>query len=334
MREIEIIGGGLSGLTLGIYLRKLGVTVRVVEAGAYPRHKVCGEFVCGVGEDVLRETGIAEVFAGATHHRDMAWWVGDDPVMREDMAQHALGLSRYRMDAQLATMFRAAGGELLAGRRADQGDAPGRVWAVGKRKRRGKWIGLKVHFQGVAMEGLEMHLGKQGYLGLCGVEGGRVNGCGLFRIDKSVDRANLLQGYLQANGLDALSGRLSAWQPDHASWCATAGFSMGAQQQPGSFCVGDAAFLIPPFSGNGMSMAIESAWLAGPWLAEYAGGQLAWPEAVEAYTAACARHFNKRTCLARGLHPFLLHEFGRQLLKWSAKGGVLPFGLLFKHLRT
>ena len=52
MREIEIVGGGLSGLSLGIYLRRRGVPVRILEAGAYPRHKVCGEFVCGVSNDV------------------------------------------------------------------------------------------------------------------------------------------------------------------------------------------------------------------------------------------------------------------------------------------
>ena len=69
MREIEIVGGGLSGLSLGIYLRKRGVPVRILEAGGYPRHKVCGEFVCGVSSDVLAEMGISDVFAKARRHQ-------------------------------------------------------------------------------------------------------------------------------------------------------------------------------------------------------------------------------------------------------------------------
>ena len=48
MRKIEIIGGGLSGLSLGLSLLRRGVAVRIIESGSYPRHKVCGEFVCGV----------------------------------------------------------------------------------------------------------------------------------------------------------------------------------------------------------------------------------------------------------------------------------------------
>ena len=88
------------------------------------------------------------------------------------------------MDADLAALFQAAGGELITGKRAHREDADGRVWAVGKRKRGGKWIGLKVHARDVDLEGLEMHVGRRGYLGLSGIEDGRVNCCGLFRINK------------------------------------------------------------------------------------------------------------------------------------------------------
>ena len=45
MRAVTIIGGGLAGLTLGIGLRQRGVPVTISEAGDYPRHRVCGEFI-------------------------------------------------------------------------------------------------------------------------------------------------------------------------------------------------------------------------------------------------------------------------------------------------
>ena len=47
---LTIAGGGLAGLSLAIALRRHGVDVTVYEAGNYPRHRVCGEFISGVAE--------------------------------------------------------------------------------------------------------------------------------------------------------------------------------------------------------------------------------------------------------------------------------------------
>jgi 2-polyprenyl-6-methoxyphenol hydroxylase-like FAD-dependent oxidoreductase len=49
-KPITIVGGGLAGLTLGIGLRRRGVPAALWEAGHYPRHRVCGEFICGRGQ--------------------------------------------------------------------------------------------------------------------------------------------------------------------------------------------------------------------------------------------------------------------------------------------
>ena len=48
-RTITIVGGGLAGLTLGIGLRQRGIPAEIFEAGTYPRHRVCGEFISGNG---------------------------------------------------------------------------------------------------------------------------------------------------------------------------------------------------------------------------------------------------------------------------------------------
>src|SRR5689334_24684769 len=57
-KAITIVGGGLAGLTLGIGLRQRDVPVTVVEAGTYPRHRVCGEFISGRGQDSLQRLGL------------------------------------------------------------------------------------------------------------------------------------------------------------------------------------------------------------------------------------------------------------------------------------
>ena len=48
LQPIEIVGGGLAGLSLGLALRQQDIPVTLFEAGSYPRHRVCGEFITGL----------------------------------------------------------------------------------------------------------------------------------------------------------------------------------------------------------------------------------------------------------------------------------------------
>ena len=65
LKPITIVGGGLAGLTLGIRLRQQDVPVRILEAGTYPRHRVCGEFISGRGQQVLARLGLREALENA-----------------------------------------------------------------------------------------------------------------------------------------------------------------------------------------------------------------------------------------------------------------------------
>ena len=63
---ITIIGGDLTGLSLAIALRKNGIPVILHEAGTYPRHRVCGEFISGVSPATLDTLGITPAFHDAS----------------------------------------------------------------------------------------------------------------------------------------------------------------------------------------------------------------------------------------------------------------------------
>ena len=60
-RPITIVGGGLAGLVLGIGLRRCDAPVTIWEAGNYPRHRVCGEFISGRGQATLARLGMSEL---------------------------------------------------------------------------------------------------------------------------------------------------------------------------------------------------------------------------------------------------------------------------------
>ena len=52
-----------------------------------------------------------------------------------------------------------------------------------------RWFGLKAHARNVPLTAdLEMHVSPRGYVGLCRVDGGVVNVCGLFRRRAGEDR--------------------------------------------------------------------------------------------------------------------------------------------------
>src|SRR5204862_7913249 len=76
LKPINIIGGGLAGLTLGIGLRRREIPVTLWETGAYPRHRVCGEFISGQGQEVLARLHLREklIQAGAAEARNAVFF--------------------------------------------------------------------------------------------------------------------------------------------------------------------------------------------------------------------------------------------------------------------
>jgi hypothetical protein len=128
---------------------------------------------------------------------------------------------------------------------------------AGKMPAKGHWIGLKCHLLGLELVAdLEMHLASIGYVGLGRVEQGKINVCGLFRLDAghSGKGIEIFEKYLRAGGLGALAGRISSARADEKSFLGVAGFRLGRQKfQEGIAALGDAWGMIPPFTGNGMS---------------------------------------------------------------------------------
>jgi menaquinone-9 beta-reductase len=338
MKPLRIFGGGLAGLSLGIALRQAGVPVRITEGADYPRHRVCGEFISGAGRDVLESFGLGDVLAGAASNARTAWFGGNRLLFSESLPAPALGLSRFQLDQRLARCFQEAGGELATRSPARTPPAgPGIIWACGRRGASHRWVGLKLHCRGLDVEhDLAMHLGTRGYVGVSRIEEGKMNICGLFhtRRDLSPGKANILLSYLRANGLDDLAGQIETAEIDPDSITATTALNFTNNPWPNeSICIGDSNTAIPPFAGNGMSMALESTRAALPHLLSYAAGDRSWLETRDAVKRSFHQYFRVRLALARLLHPFLLHPPNHAPLSWLVSHRILPFNLVYRLLR-
>ncbi len=337
MKAIEIAGGGLAGLSLGIALRRHGVPVVLREASCYPRHRVCGEFINGVTEDTLDRLGITAIFHDALRHHATRWWMKDRKILEAPLTRPALGMSRWEMDDRLRIEFETSGGVLITNARAKPEPREGLVWAAGRHlEKSSTLLGLKAHFEGLELEGfLEMHIGEGTYIGLTPItaDGSRVNVCGLFQKGPRTKGVNPIVDALRRSGLPALAERVDRAQMDSFSLTGISGFHLGKQGTQSELCtLGDAERMIPPFTGNGMSMAFESADCAKPHLLGYCRGDLSWPEVLCEVRRSLDDRFQARVRLALGLHRCLTSSMGRAALSAAAVSGVLPFSWLHRRL--
>jgi flavin-dependent dehydrogenase len=335
-RPIEIVGGGLAGLALGGALRRSGVPVTIWEAGDYPRHRVCGEFIAGLDERVRQLLQLDPVLAGAIESRTVGWYSGGRLRRAHELPSPARCLSRHQLDLRLAEAFVAAGGDLRTGVRIPAiADAPGRVFATGRRRTPGAWLGLKIHAIGLPLQqDLEVHLGDDAYVGLARIEGERVNVCGLFRRRAvGAGGAEVLPAYLRAAGLGGIADRLDAAGVDPASASAIAAVGFDRAVAPArEVRLGDASAVIAPFTGHGMAMAFQGAALAyGPLLA-YARGSLEWPAVRADVAGRIRRAFRVRLAGAALLHPFLLRPSHQRWLGWLNQARLLPLRPLYAAL--
>ena len=337
-RRITIIGGGLAGLTLGIGLRQRGVPVTVWEAGKYPRHRVCGEFINGRGVDSLKRLGLLNLLerAGVVTAKTTAFYNGKFSSGLKELPSSALCISRWSLDATLAQEFRSLGGVLHEGSRrreeADESDGShlGRsdeflVRASGRRAQSAesgwRWLGVKAHARNVPLQAdLEMSLSRDCYVGVSWLPNDEVNVCGLFR-RRTGDSTPAPTAREWFTGIPhpRLQERLASAQFDDSSFCSVAGLSLRPQRATeSSHCrIGDAITMIPPLAGNGMSMAFESAEIAiGPLIAS-CRGEISWQEAQQQIARECDRRFARRLHWAHRLQALAFWPIGQSFTLWS-----------------
>jgi flavin-dependent dehydrogenase len=335
MHQVSIIGGGIAGLTLGILLRERGVPVELREAQNYPRHRVCGEFISGAGAGMVAKL-VPEIARRARPARTVQFFTNGRATAETLLPSPGLSIARWELDQLLADCYVKKGGQLIHSQRWTGNYAQeGLVRAAGRRlaSPQNGWIGLKAHFESFeAAADLEMHFSDQGYIGVSKLPRG-ANVCALVRRDFSLEN---FRADPEASFAKLLGEKVprNAWHGlDPGSVSAVSGISFEASNPPNECCVGDAIRMIPPFTGNGMSIAVESAFFAATPLVDYSQGRCTWPDTLRAVNAGLRKLFRNRFTAANLLHSTAHRSWTRRLMVSGLRTFPPLLPLCFKATR-
>lgn len=221
--DIVIVGAGPAGSATAAALAQLGWQVLLLERDTFPRHKVCGEFLSPEAQATLHtlnlHKAVADTAPVALTHATVTTRRG--LTLRTPLPGAAWGVSRFGMDAALATAAVAQGVELWPGvgvkafaqagteytiqlqpRSHPYDHAPPTtvraravIMACGRHSttalpphppphQRPLFVGIKGHYANLAMPSqVELYFFPGGYAGLNPVEGGHANLCLLLSYD-------------------------------------------------------------------------------------------------------------------------------------------------------
>jgi len=294
--ETAIVGGGPAGAATACALAACGREAMLIERGDCPHHKVCGEFLSVETQAQLHALGIDPAALGAVAIDRVAVYSARRDVVSA-LPFRALSLSRYRLDDALLRRAAALGAQVERGVGVRNVTPDGEGWlvqcddgatiacrrlvaATGKRglrgiedTRDGSRVGLKMHLRlaeeaHAALAGrVELYFVERSYAGLELVEDGIANLCLLMPRELVAHLGGgwqPIEDYL-TRALPALAERLDGsdalWDKPLAVVAPAAGH-LHRGQRTAVYRVGDRLAHIPPFTGDGLAIALASGALA------------------------------------------------------------------------
>ena len=346
MREVEtiVVGGGPAGAACAGGLARLGREVVLLERTGGPHHKVCGEFLSVETQVQLRRLGIEPIELGAVPIDRVTVYSGARAVTAT-LPFCALSLSRFRLDEALLRCAESLGAQLRRnvsvrtviparnGWEVQCGDGEtlctrNLVLATGKWGVRGladarvnSLVGLKMHLRlapqvrHLLTGRVELVLLNDSYAGLELVEGSIANLCLLLPgavVARFGANWSALRNYLMKEApclTERLAGGEPLWNKPITVVCPTGGH-LHEEAEAAVYRIGDRLAHIPPFTGDGLAIALSTAALAVEHI------QHDRPPA--AYLAAARQLTGKAIRLASAVSGLAASRIGRSLLLRAA----------------
>lgn len=338
--KVVIIGGGLAGLTSAIHLIKEGFEVILIEKNAYPKHKVCGEYVSNEVLSYLETLGIHPFTHHAKKIDKFQFSSLSGATLDITLPLGGFGISRYALDALMVDRAINLGVQVQQAIVTNVQFAENQfqvttnshpivtatyvLGAFGKRsgmdgtlsrkfiQKKSPWLGVKAHYKSDFPDNLvALHNFNGGYCGLSKVETNHVNACYLADYT-SFKKYKNIEGYQQEvlYKNKALKHFFENSQMVFEAPVTISQISFDKKEPiiDHIFMIGDSAGLIHPLCGNGMAMAIHSAKIISTLLAQQKTNTLTRSQLEAHYTNAWNHAFQKRLKIGRWIQNALQHK--------------------------
>jgi menaquinone-9 beta-reductase len=362
---VAIVGGGLAGLALSIQLAKQGHTVIVLEKEQYPFHRVCGEYISMESWDFLKSLGVELEKMKVPIITRLQVSAVNGKLLQQKLPLGGFGISRYLLDHELVIIARATGVVVQEntkvndivfnqaefnidafpksyrakvacgsyGKRSNIDIKWKRPFSFAAKNKLNNYIGVKYHIKtNFPIDTIALHNFENGYCGLVKIEDDKYNLCYLTTADNlqksKGDIKTMEQKILGANPhlkkIFAESKKLY----DVPVTISQISFDKKSQVENHVLMIGDAAGMITPLCGNGMSMALHGSKIATIHVHDLLQGNITRAEMEKQYSLQWQRQFAHRLIMGRWIQRL----FGS---KWRTNffiSLVKPFPRLVRFL--
>ena len=296
---VTVIGGGLAGLSLSILAAQAGYRVALFEKEHYPFHKVCGEYISFESYDFMKRLGLPLDAWQLPVIKKLELSDIKGRLYSFPLDMGGFGISRYTLDNALYKIAEKEGVHVFTGTKVNdivfENDVHSlsagtqkisssvcaaafgkrtnldvkwkRDFTLEKPNKLNNYIGVKYHIRyNYPIDTIALHNFKNGYCGISNIEDGKCCLCYLTVAEnlsacgnsiKAMEEKILFQNPLLKK---IFTGAEFLYEQPLA--ISQISFSKKTQTEEHILMLGDAAGLITPLCGNGMSMAMHSARLA------------------------------------------------------------------------
>ena len=343
--DAAITGGGLAGLNVAILLARRGFSVILFEKEKYPFHKVCGEYISMESWDFLtKEIGLPLHQMNIPLIKKLQVTSPAGTSLNADLDLGGFGISRYLLDNSLKEIAVKNGVTVKELCKTENiffsentyhintscGEYQSKICcgAWGKKSnidvkwkrsfinkhsdRLNNYVGIKYHVKAdLPADLIALHNFKNGYCGISKIENDVFCICYFMRASNlkacgySIERAE--QEILSKNPhLKKVFNNITIL-PEWPLTISQVSLSDKRSVENDVLMLGDAAGMISPLCGNGMSMAMHSAKLAAIQITAYLNKEISKAEMERKYTAERKKLFDARIKTGR----LIQYLFGR-----------------------